>query len=251
METRVRKPTDEQLFDRWRRHRDQRARAELIERFLPLARRLATRYVSRRQPLDDLVQIASLGLVKAVDRFDASRGAPFPAFAVPTILGELRRYFRDLGWAVHVPRRMQELAMKVEEAERRLTSATGRSPAVADIARFLELDIGEVLEALECAAAHHSLSLDAPAAPAYAESEDDETLADRLGAEDVSFERIDARLSLTAATAALTPRERRILELRFVEDLTQGEIAERVGLSQMQVSRVIRAALARLDGLPW
>jgi RNA polymerase sigma-B factor len=243
VQTRARKPSDQELFAQWRGHDDQRAREQLIERYLPLARRLATRYVGRRQPVDDLVQIAAVGLVKAVDRFDPAHGAPFVSFAVPTILGELRRYFRDLGWAVHVPRRMQELVLKVEQAERRLSAETGRRPAVAEVASFLELSIDEVLEALECAAAHHPVSLDAPAQTGEDEAE---TLADKIGADDAGYERIDARLTIGTRTARLSPRERRILELRFVQDMTQAEIAELVGLSQMHVSRLMRAALARL-----
>ncbi len=243
MKTGAGHPSEAQLFARWREQGDQQAREALIELFLPLARRLAARYVGRRQPLDDLVQVASLGLVKAVDRFDPGHGAPFAAFAVPTILGELRRYLRGLGWSVHVPRRMQELVWKVERAERSLAAAAGHPPAVADVASFLELGIDEVLEALECAAAHHAVSLDGPAS-----GEDDaaETLGDQLGTEDHGYELIDARLTIDRHSARLSPRERRILELRFVDDLTQAQIAELVGLSQMQVSRLMRAALSRL-----
>src|SRR5437660_11140996 len=152
----------EELFVRWQQHQDQRAREELVDRFLPLARKLARRYAGAREPLDDLVQVASLGLVKAVDRFDSSRGTAFSSFAVPTILGELKRYFRDLGWAVHVPRGAQEQAMKVEEAQHRLNSKTGRSPTVQELAEYLELSIEEVIEALETSRAHHASSLDAP-----------------------------------------------------------------------------------------
>src|SRR5947209_4969429 len=201
--------SNEQLFAQ--RH-DRRARDELIRRFLPLARRLASRYAGRREPVDDLVQIASVGLIKAVDRFDPGHGAAFTSFAVPTILGELRRYFRDLGWSLHVPRRMQDLVLKVERAERQLASASGRSPAVADIAAFLEVTIDEVLDALECAAAHHALSLEAPVG---SEEDNPETLADQVGAEDASYGRIEDQLSVTAATSELSARERRVLELRF------------------------------------
>src|SRR5437660_9335779 len=152
----------EELFVRWQQHQDQRAREELVDRFLPLARKLARRYAGAREPLDDLVQVASLGLVKAVDRFDSSRGTAFSSFAVPTILGELKRYFRDLGWSVHVPRGAQEQALKVEEAQQALTTKTGRPPSVQDIAEFLEMGMDDVLDALETASAHHSTSLDAP-----------------------------------------------------------------------------------------
>src|SRR5690242_18616512 len=127
----------EELFVRWQKHHDQRAREELVQRFLPLARKLARRYSGAREPFDDLLQVASLGLVKAIDRFDSTRGTAFSSFAVPTILGELKRYFRDLGWAVHVPRGAQELALKVEEAQQRLTAKSGRPPSVYDLAQFL------------------------------------------------------------------------------------------------------------------
>src|SRR5438874_8621120 len=138
----------EELFTRWQKSRDQRAREELVNRFLPLARNLARRYSGAREPFDDLMQVASLGLVKAIDRFDPERGTAFSSFAVPTILGELKRYFRDLGWAVHVPRGAQEQALKVEEAQQLLTARTGRPPSVPDLAEYLELSIEEVLDAL-------------------------------------------------------------------------------------------------------
>src|ERR1700704_791831 len=150
------------LFERWQDDGDQAAREELTRRFMPLARKLARRYVGAREPFDDLLQVASLGLVKAIDRFDASRGTAFSSFAVPTILGELKRYFRDLGWSVHVPRGAQELALKVEEAQQQLTTKTGRPPSVHELAQYLEMSIEGVLDALETASAHHSTSLDAP-----------------------------------------------------------------------------------------
>src|SRR6201989_711247 len=153
-----------ELFVRWQQHGDHSARDELVGRFLPLARKLARRYAGAREPFEDLLQVASLGLVKAVDRFDADRGTAFSSFAVPTILGELKRYFRDLGWSVHVPRGAQEQALKVEEAQQNLTSRTGRPPTVDELALYLELSIEDVLDALETAGAHHSNSLDAPRA---------------------------------------------------------------------------------------
>jgi RNA polymerase sigma-B factor len=146
----------EELFVRWQEHGERSARDELVRRFLPLARKLARRYNGAREPFDDLLQVASLGLVKAVDRYDLERGTAFSSFAVPTILGELKRYFRDLGWAVHVPRGAQELAIKVEEAQQRLTTRTGRVPTVTELAQFLEIQIEDVLDALETARAHHA-----------------------------------------------------------------------------------------------
>lgn len=235
-----------ELFRRWCRHRDRSARDELVERFLPLARKLAHRYRGAHEPYDDLLQVASLGLVKAIDRFDLERGTAFSSFAVPTILGELKRYFRDLGWSVHVPRGAQERALKVEEAQQKLSAKHGHPPTVPELAGYLELSIEDVLEALETAGAHHSVSLDAP-------QTDDEgsasTLASSFGEEDGRFERIEEGLTIATAARQLPVHERRVLHLRFVEDLTQTQIADRIGVSQMQVSRILRHALGRLNEL--
>jgi RNA polymerase sigma-B factor len=236
----------QELFVRWQQHHDQRARDELVERFLPLARKLARRYAGAREPFDDLVQVASLGLVKAVDRFDIGRGTAFSSFAVPTILGELKRYFRDLGWSVHVPRGAQELALKVEEAQQQLTSKTGRPPSVPDLAQYLELSIEDVLDALETAGAHHSTSLDAPRDDVDGEST---TLAEAFGEEDKRYEQVDASVTIATAARELSTRERRVLVLRFVEDMTQTQIADEIGVSQMQVSRILRRAVTRLREL--
>jgi RNA polymerase sigma-B factor len=239
-------PASTELFTRWQEQGDRHARDVLVERYLPLARKLARRYSGAREPFDDLLQVASLGLVKAVDRFDTSRGTAFSSFAVPTILGELKRYFRDLGWSVHVPRGAQEQALKVEEAQQRLTAQTGRPPSVQDIAQFMELSVENVLEALETAAAHHSSSLDVPRDDGEGESG---TLGDAFGAEDHGYELVDANVTIAAAAKHLSPRERRVLSLRFVEDMTQTQIAEVIGVSQMQVSRILRRALVRLREL--
>jgi RNA polymerase sigma-B factor len=236
----------EDLFIRWQKHHDQRAREELVDRFLPLARKLARRYAGAREPFDDLVQVASLGLVKAVDRFDTSRGTAFSSFAVPTILGELKRYFRDLGWSVHVPRGAQELALKVEDAQQKLTTKTGRPPTVDQLAQYLELSVEDVLDALETAGAHHSASLDAPRDDVDGESG---TLADSFGEDDERYELVDASVTIAAAASELSTRERRVLVLRFVDDLTQTQIADEIGVSQMQVSRILRRALGRLREL--
>lgn len=234
------------LFARWQRDHDARAREELVSRFMPLARKLARRYQGAHEPLDDLVQVASLGLVKAVDRFDASRGTAFSSFAVPTILGELKRYFRDLGWAIHVPRGAQERALKVEEVQRKLTVAEGRAPTVSQIAEYMELSVEEVLDALEAAAAHHAISLDTPRDDGEGEAG---TLADTFGEEDKRFEQVEAGACIAEAAQQLSDRERQVLALRFVEDQTQTQIAEVVGVSQMQVSRILRRALTRLSEL--
>ncbi|MBV8943311.1 MAG: sigma-70 family RNA polymerase sigma factor, partial [Solirubrobacterales bacterium] len=204
------------LFERWRRHRDQRARDELVQRFLPLARKLAHRYRGAHEPIEDLFQVASLGLVKAVDRFDPSRGTAFSSFAVPTILGELKRYFRDCGWSVHVPRGAQEQALKVEEAQQTLATKRGRAPTVSELATYLELSIQDVLEALETAGAHHAASLDAP----HSDDEGDTaTLGSVFGAEDERFALVEDGLTITTAARQLPVHERRVLQLRFLEDL--------------------------------
>ncbi len=234
------------LFARWRRGGDRGARDELVKRYLPLARKLARRYGGAREPFEDLMQVASLGLVKAVDRFDPQRGAAFTSFAVPTILGELKRYFRDLGWSVHVPRGAQELALKLEEAQQLLTSRSGHAPSVNELAEYLELGIEEVLCGLETAAAHHSVSLDAPREDGEGEFG---TLADAFGEEDERFAFVEARASIAAAARHLTARERHVLLLRFVEDRTQTQIAGLIGVSQMQVSRILRRALEQLSEL--
>ncbi len=235
-----------ELFVRWQDHGDPRAREELVTRFLPLARKLARRYSGAHEPFDDLLQVASLGLVKAIDRYDTSRGTAFSSFAVPTILGELKRYFRDLGWSVHVPRGAQELALKVEDGRQQLMTRTGRPPSVPELAEFLELSLEEVLEALETAGAHHTASLDSPREDG---EEDSGTLADAFGQIDERFELVDSKVTIAEAAKHLGARERRVLLLRFVEDLTQSQIAEMIGVSQMQVSRILRRALDQLRDL--
>jgi RNA polymerase sigma-B factor len=234
------------LFDRWHREGDRRARDELIERFLPLARKLARRYQPSSEPVDDLTQVASLGLVKAVERFDPTRGFAFTSFAVPTIVGELKRYFRDSGWALHVDRSAQELARRVADAQQQISGRTGRAPTVGDLAQFLEISEEEVLDGLQTAEAYDAVSLDAPA------QGDDDGAATRLeaiGDEDDRLGLVDVQATIFAAARRLPRRERQILFLRFNEDLTQTEIAARVGVSQMQVSRLLRKSLHRLREL--
>jgi RNA polymerase sigma-B factor len=217
----------------------------LIERFLPLARRLARRYVPSSEPYDDLVQVASLGLVKAVERFDPDKGFAFTSFAVPTVVGELKRYFRDSGWALHVDRGAQERARRISDAQQRLSARTGRSPTVNELAQFLELSEEEVLDGLQTADAYDAISLDAP----VQSSDDAGTRLDSIGDDDERLIRVDDHATVFAAARHLPHREREILYLRFHEDLTQTEIAERVGVSQMQVSRLLRRSLQRLRDL--
>jgi RNA polymerase sigma-B factor len=234
------------LFERWQRHHDRAAREELVERYLPLARKLARRYTAAHEPFEDLLQVASLGLVKAVDRFDCSRGNAFSSFAVPTILGELKRYFRDLGWAVHVPRGAQERAVKVEDAHNKMSARSGRPPTVPELAEYLELSIEEVLEALETARAHHASSLDATFDDGDGGSA---AVVDTFGTEDRDLQLAVDRITVGLAATQLSPRERQVLALRFAGDLTQTQIAEQIGVSQMQVSRILRRAIARMTEL--
>ncbi|HWF56653.1 MAG TPA: SigB/SigF/SigG family RNA polymerase sigma factor [Solirubrobacteraceae bacterium] len=232
------------LFARWQQQQDPRARELLVERFLPLARKLARRYLAANEPIDDLVQVASLGLVKAIDRFDPDRGLAFSTFAVPTILGELRRYFRDSGWSVHVPRAAQENALAVDKAIKALSGGAAPTPAVQTIAEYLEWSIEDVLAALEANAGRHAASLDEPAAPSL--GGEATTLLDTFSRIDEGYECVETQLVLADAIRQLPPATRQIIALRFAEDLTQAEIGRRVGASQMQVSRVLRAALQQL-----
>src|SRR5437868_9721403 len=197
-----------ELLVSWQRDRDRHARDELVERFMPLTRRLARRYVGAGEPFEDLLQVASYGLLKAFERFDPERGTAFSSFAVPTILGELKRYFRDLGWSVHVPRAAQEQALKVQEAHERLTTKTGRPPTVHQLAEYVELIVEDVLDDLETAAAHHSASLDAPR-----EDRNDESgsLVDVFGEEDHRYELVNETVTISVAARQLSARERRVL----------------------------------------
>ena len=225
---------------------DRRARDELIERFLPLARKLARRYMPSSEPYDDLVQVASLGLVKAVERFDPSKGFAFTSFAVPTIVGELKRYFRDSGWALHVDRSAQERARKITDAQQRVSARTGRAPTVSELAQYLEFSEEEVLDGLQTADAYDAISLDAPR-PAMTTAPT--SRLETIGDDDDRLEMVDDQATIFAAARTSPRRERQILFLRFGEDLTQTEIAERVGVSQMQVSRLLRKSLQRLGEL--
>jgi RNA polymerase sigma-B factor len=236
---------DRSLFERYRDEHDPVDRQALIERFLPLARQLAGRYQRAAEPFDDLLQVACVGLIKAIDRFDLEREIAFSTFAVPTILGELKRYFRDRTWSVRVPRDLQELTLKVDRAITDLTLALQRAPTVGEIAASVAAQEAEVLEALHAAGAYRAVSLDAPRG--NGDDDPDDTLGDTLSADDNRFERAEDRATLARLVRRVTPREREILRLRFVEDLTQAQIGERIGLSQMQVSRIIRQALARLQ----
>ena len=234
------------LFARLSANGDTRARDALVERYMPLARSLARRYQRPGDPLDDLLQVAALGLVKAIDRFDTDREIAFSSYAVPTILGEIKRYFRDCTWAVRMPRELQELALRVDRAISGLAEDMHRQPSVAEIAAAVGAGEEAVLEALQAGDAYRAISFDAPRG-----HHDDSvvTLADAVGVGEHGFARAEDRATLDRLMRIVTEREREILHMRFVEDMTQAEIGDVVGVSQMQVSRVIRRALDRLRRL--
>jgi RNA polymerase sigma-B factor len=237
---------DRALFERYLDRRDPADRDAIVERFLPLARQLARRYERPEEPFDDLFQVACLGLVKAIDRFDLSRDVAFSSYAVPTILGEIKRYFRDRTWAIRVPRDLQELALRVDRVVGDLATALHRQPTIMEIAERLHLDEEQVLEALEASAAYRTTSLSLPRSN---EDEAGETLGDTVGVCDEGFGLAEHRATLDQLLQVLPPREREVLRLRFHRDLTQAEIGERIGVSQMQVSRIIRQSLARLRAI--
>jgi RNA polymerase sigma-B factor len=234
------------LFACWRRDKDGAAREELIARFSPLARRLARRYRDTSEPYEDLYQVAQLGLVKAVDGYDPDRGFPFKAYAIPTILGELRRHFRSSSWAVHVPRAAQERALAVRDAERTLADERRHSPTVPELAQYMELSIEEILDGMQALRALGAISLDAPRG---SDRDDETSYTDTIGAADPRYELVELDADLAGALRLLEPRQREILRLRFVEELTQSQIAKQIGLSQMHVSRLLARCLAELREL--
>ncbi|GAA2881253.1 hypothetical protein Acy02nite_16980 [Actinoplanes cyaneus] len=215
-------------------------RERAIEAWLPLARHLSQRYANRGEPRDDLYQVAVMGLIKAVDRFETDRGVDFSGFAIPTIVGELKRHFRDKTWSVRVPRRLQELRLAITSANNTLAHTLAHAPTVADIAAFLDISEDEVIEGLEGARAYNSTSLSTPM------NESGTELGDTLGGEDTGFAEAERRILLAPALAGLDEREQRIVSLRFYGNLTQQQIAEQIGVSQMHVSRLLTKALAKL-----
>ncbi|RKR91458.1 RNA polymerase sigma-28 (SigD/FliA/WhiG) subunit [Micromonospora pisi] len=219
-------------------------RDRAIEAWLPLANHLAHRYGGRGEPTDDLAQTAAVGLIKAVDKYDPSRGVDFAGYAIPTIIGELKRHFRDRTWDVRVPRRLQELRLSISEANSTLLQTLGRSPTVADISAHLKVTEEEVLEGLEGARAYNAVSLSTPTGDGERATE----LGDMLGGEDAEFELAELRVALGPALATLDEREQKILTLRFYGNLTQSQIAEQIGVSQMHVSRLLARALTKLRG---
>ncbi|MFI0722701.1 RNA polymerase sigma factor SigF [Streptomyces sp. NPDC021224] len=216
-------------------------RNQLVRMHLPLVEHLARRFRNRGEPLDDLTQVATIGLIKSVDRFDVDRGVEFSTYATPTVVGEIKRHFRDKGWAVRVPRRLQELRLALTTATGELSQRHGRAPTVHELAEHLKISEEEVLEGLESANAYSTLSLDVP-------DTDDESpaVADTLGSEDEALEGVEYRESLKPLLEQLPPREKTILLLRFFGNMTQSQIAQEVGISQMHVSRLLARTLAQL-----
>ena len=237
--TAARAQREQELLRRIHVDGDGRARDQLAEEMLPLARALAGRYANRGEPLDDLVQVACVGIMKAIDGFDISREVRFSSYATPTVLGEIKRHFRDKTWAMRVPRGLQELQLQVAKARDKLTNELGRSPTVQEIADVIKAPFEEVLATIQSQDARRTRSLDEPTG-------EDVTLADSIGAGDPELGRAEMRVLLDDAFGVLSVRDREVLRLRFGEDLTQTEISKRVGVSQMQVSRIIRQALVRL-----
>jgi RNA polymerase sigma-B factor len=232
---------DRDLLRRYHEQGDRAAREQLIERYMSLVRSLARRYASRGEQLDDLIQIGAIGLIKAIDRFDINRGVELTTYATPNIIGEIKRHFRDHGWAVRVPRGLQELSIQLMKVVENLTGELGRSPTIAELAEATGASEEEVLEALETGRAYSPLSL------SVGSSGDDDELdpLESLGDDDHEYEVTEDRAVLEPGLRVLDERERMILQLRFYEGLTQSQIAQRVGISQMHVSRLIRRALEK------
>ena len=235
--------SDEELLQRFYETRDPTVREELVNRYMQFARGMALRYRSGNEPTEDLVQVASLGLVNAIERFDPTRGIPFLGFAAPTVLGELRRHFRDRVWNLRLPRGLQERVSKMDDTITKLTGTLERAPTIREIADAMGASEEEVLEGFAGASARRTASLDAP----VGSSEPDQArLGDTVGTEEEGYERVEAWATIAEALPTLSERERVVLRLRFVEDMTQSQIAEQIGHSQMHVSRILRGALARL-----
>jgi RNA polymerase sigma-B factor len=234
---------DRKLVKRYQCYGDTGARDELVRQFMPLAQQLARRYQRANEPIDDLVQVASIGLIKAVERYDPDRGTALSSYAVPTILGELKRYFRDNSWSLHVPRGMQERVMHVNTAMESLSGQLGRTPTASEVANNIGDTTENVLEAMEAASAYDSVSLESSRG---GDDSEGESYADQIGSEDERYALVEQTATVGPELKALPKRERLVLGLRFVEDMTQSQIAERVGISQMHVSRLIQRALARV-----
>lgn len=238
----ARRRADDKLLERYHRSGDRRHRDELVERFMPLAHKLARRYSNHPELLEDLDQVAAIGLINAVDRFDPTRGIAFSTYAVPTIVGELKRYFRDRGWAVRPPRGLQEHVLRVEVAIKQFTSEHNRAPTVPELAAQLtDLTEEDILEALQARHAAYAVSLDTPTTRG-----DTHTLADQLGTSDHAYAVAEQRVLLEGLQRHLSARDQEILRMRFAEDMTQSEIGAIIGVSQMQISRLIRQSIQHM-----
>ena len=233
-----------ELFRRYKEDGDMEAREQLVMSHLNLVRFLANKFKNRGEPLDDLVQVGYLGLLKAIDRFDPDRGLEFTTYATPTILGEIKRHFRDKGWSVRIPRRLQELSAKVNQATDTLTTQFQRSPTIQEIADYLDATVDEVLEAMESSSAYSSVPLEGTGS---SENDDAPSVIDRYGSEDNELAFTDDRLVIEEALKGFSPREREVIELRFLKGMTQIEIAEQLGISQVQVSRLLRRTLKKIQ----
>jgi RNA polymerase sigma-B factor len=232
----------ETLLIAYHRDGDANAREQILIDLMPLVRALASRYAGRGEPLEDLVQVGALGLIKAVDRFDVDRGVEFTSYAIPTIVGEIRRHFRDKAWAMHVPRRLKELSVRLSRVLDELTNELGRSPTIAELAEATNVEEEDVIDALDSAHAYSTRSLQAPF------EEEGDSLSDRLGVDDPGFGEVEDSSLVDAGLDALDERERRIVELRFFREMTQSQIAAELGISQMHVSRLLRRALSTMRG---
>ena len=233
-----------ELFRLYKEEGDEEAREQLIVSHLNLVRFLASKFKNRGEPLDDLLQVGTIGLIKAIDRFDPNRGLEFTTFATPTIMGEIKRHFRDKGWSVRVPRRLQELSAKVNQANDDLTRELQRPPSVAEVAEHLGASVDEVLEAMESSTAYSSVPLEDTGQDA---DDDTPSIIDHYAAEDSDLAASDDRMVLEDALGSFSPREQEVIRMRFEQGLTQVEIAEKLGVSQVQVSRLLRKVLKELQ----
>ena len=240
-----RRRRDRLLLERYHRTRDHRQRDELVDRFMPLAAKLARRYTADPQLLEDLTQIAAVGLINAIDRFDPTRGLAFSSFAVPTITGEIKRYFRDRIWAVRPPRELQERVLRIDGATKRFMAVHNRAPTVRELtAEFEDLDEEDVLEGLQARQGVSALSLDG--ASSGPDDSDGGTIGDRLGSHEDGYAQAEQRVLLDRLARHVSPRDRAVLRMRFTDDMTQAEIGAVVGVSQMQISRIIRHAVEQM-----
>jgi RNA polymerase sigma-B factor len=241
--------SDRAILEAYRRDREPALRDAMVRRYMPLARRVAARYAGSREPFEDVLQVANLGLIKAVERFDIERGTAFSSYAVPTITGEIRRHFRDKTWMVHVPRDLKELALAVTRVREELESRLGRSPTVAELAAVVDASEEEILEALAAQRAHSIESMDAPP-QGRGDDGREEVRADALGQDEAGYERTESCDVFERLVAQLPKRDRLVVRLRFEYDLAQREIGNSLGISQMQVSRILQTSLQRLRELP-